>query len=584
MSADPGQPAASAPAGSRQALDFDYAVVTDRGNKAENADAADARVPEGKALLSKGVAAAIADGMSSSEGGKQASQVCVTGFLNDYFSTPDSWTVKTSATKVLGALNQWLYSQGQQRYDSAKGMVTTFSGLVIKSTTAHIFHVGDARIYLYRDGVLEQLTRDHRVWIGKDKEFLSRAMGVDPHVDIDYRGLAVEVGDLFVFVTDGISSHVTDNRLKQLLDRHGDNLQAGAGAIMEEALRNDSTDNVTVQLLKVLSLPVQTEDDILQRITELPFPPPLAPGMKIDGFEILRELHASKRSEVFLALQQESRRKVILKTPSINFRDDPAYLEGFLHEEWVGKRIDNGHVAKLYECPKRRFLYNISEYVEGQTLRQWIDDHPQTHINTAREYLEQIVAGLRAFHRLEMLHLDLKPDNIMIDRQGVLKIIDLGSTHVAGTAETARTYATDIPQATVNYAAPECAEGVCTMRSDTFSLGVIAYELLTGKLPYGEHDKPLPRKKMRYIPARRWNDNLAPWVDGALRKAVHPDPRQRYSTMSEFLHDLSHPNPEFLDEANAPLIERNPLALWRGLFLASLAVNLGLLYLLFGRG
>ncbi|HEC07889.1 MAG TPA: bifunctional protein-serine/threonine kinase/phosphatase [Thiolapillus brandeum] len=561
-------------------LQIDYAAVTEKGNKEENADAADALVPEGSALTNKGIAAAICDGMSSSEGGVEAAQICVRSFMDDYLSTPDSWTVKTAATKVLGALNRWLWSQGQMRYDSAKGMVTTFTGLVIKSTTAHIFHVGDSRIYLFRDGELEQMTQDHRVWVGRDRDFLSRAMGIDAHIDIDYRTLAVEPDDIFLFTTDGVTGYVTDNRLRQILREQDGHLQASAQAIMEEALRNGSHDNVTCQLLKVLSLPQKTEDDILQKITELPFPPPMHAGVRIDNYEILRELHASSRSEVFLARDLESGHKVILKTPSENFRDDPAFLDSFLHEEWVGKRISNPHVLRVLDTPQRRFLYNIAEYVEGQSLRQWITDHPQTHINTAREYLTQIVDGLRAFHRLEMIHLDLKPENILIDKAGVLKIIDFGSTRVAGATEIKSSYAGGAPQATVDYGAPECLKGQCSNRSDIYSLGVIAYELLTGSLPYGEHDKPVQTGKLRYVPASRHNRHIQPWVDGALRKALHPDPTKRYDTLSEFLYDLSHPNPKFTHVTNQPLMERNPLAFWKGAAALLLVLNLVLLYLL----
>ncbi|HHI75840.1 MAG TPA: bifunctional protein-serine/threonine kinase/phosphatase, partial [Gammaproteobacteria bacterium] len=451
-------------------LTIDHALRTETGDKPENADAAGVMRPEGAALQSKGVVAAIADGMSSAEGGREAAEVCISGFINDYLSTPGSWTVKTSASKVLGAINRWLHAQGQKRYDTAKGMVTTFTGLVIKSTTAHVLHVGDSRLYLFRDDELERLTRDHRVWVSKDRDFLSRAMGVDVHVDVDYRSLAVEPGDIFLFATDGVTGFVTDNRLRELLAKHGDNLQGAVNAIVEEALRQGSGDNVTCQALKLLSLPTQTEDDILQRLNELPFPPPLSPGNRIDNYEILRELHASSRSEVFLARDAESGEKVILKTPSPNFQDDPAYLEGFLHEEWVGRRIANPHVARLLDTPRRRFLYNVAEYIEGQTLRQWIDDHPQTHINTAREYLTQIAEGLRAFHRLEMVHLDLKPDNILIDKEGVLKIIDFGSTRVAGAREIATTFDHDAVQGTVDYTAPECIDGEYSNRSDIFSL------------------------------------------------------------------------------------------------------------------
>ncbi len=563
-------------------LEIDYAAVTEKGNKEENADAADALVPEGAALENKGIAAAICDGMSSSEGGVEAAQTCVRAFLDDYFSTPDSWTVKTSATKVLGALNRWLWSQGQRRYDSARGMVTTFTGLVIKSHTAHVLHVGDSRLYLFRDGELEQLTRDHRVWVSKDRDFLSRAMGIDAHVDIDYRSLAVEPGDIFLFTTDGVTGYVTDNRLRELLREHGDNLQVCAQRIMEEALHAGSHDNVTCQLLRVLTLPTHTEDDILQQIRELPFPPPLSPGNRIDNYEILRALHASARSEVYLARDTGTGEKVILKTPSVNFQDDPTHLEGFLHEEWVGRRINNPHVARLLDTPKRRFLYNVSEYIEGQTLRQWIEDHPQTHINTAREYLTQIAEGLRAFHRLEMVHLDLKPENILIDAQGVLKIIDFGSTRVAGTREIARRIE-DHVEGTVDYTAPECIDGEYSNRSDIFSLGVIAYELLTGKLPYGHSDRPRPASKLRYTSAREHNDKLQPWVDGALRKAVHPNPQKRYETMSEFLYDLSHPNPAFSEDQHRPLVERNPLGFWKGLSALLAIGNLVLAYLLMTR-
>ncbi len=546
-------------------LSIDYAVRSEAGDKAENADAADARVPKGGLLLAKGVAAAVADGVSSSEGGKQASEVCITGFLSDYFSTPESWTVKHSVGKVLGALNRWLHAQGQTRFQCARGMVSTFSGLVIKSTTAHVFHVGDCRIYHFRAGLLEQLTRDHRVWIGKDREFLSRAMGVDPHVDIDYRSLAVEPEDLFLFTTDGVHGHLSDNRLAELLCAHRDSPQTCVNLMTEEALRNGSGDNVTCQLLKVLRLPTQSEDDILQQLNELPFPPPLAPGMTIDGYQILRELHASKRSEVFLALDPAARRQVTLKTPSVNFRDDPDYLEDFLHEEWVGRRIDNAHVLKVLATPHRRFLYNLSEHVRGQTLRQWLHDHPRTDINLTRDFVQQLAEGLRAFHRLDMLHLDLKPENVLVDERGTLKIIDFGSTRVAGAAETQDGRASGHVQGTLSYTAPECLDGLCSNRSDIYSLGVIAYELLTGALPYGESDQPRARPRLRYVSARRHDELLAPWVDGALHKAVRPDPRQRYDSLSEFLRDLSHPNQLFIDDRPKPLLERNPIAFWQAL-------------------
>src|SRR5690606_11787351 len=130
--------------------------------------------------------------------------------------------------------------------------------------------------------------------------------------------------------------------------------------------------------------------------------------------------------------------------------------------------------------------YVVTEYVDGQTLRQWMTDNPTPGLEAVRSIVEQVAKGLRAFHRMEMLHQDLRPENIMIDRQGTVKIIDFGSTRVAGVMAASPALGTGDILGTVQYAAPEYflgAEG--TEQSDLFSLGVIAYEMLTGRLPYG---------------------------------------------------------------------------------------------------
>ncbi|RLJ16339.1 protein kinase [bacterium endosymbiont of Escarpia laminata] len=560
-------------------LEIDYAFRSEAGVKQDNDDTCNVCIPEDNLLLTKGVAAAIADGVSSSEGGGRASRICVSGFLSDYFSTPESWTVKTAAGKVLGALNRWLCGQGQSDYDSARGMLTTFSGLILKSTTAHIVHIGDSRIYRYRNGDLEQITRDHRVWVSREKEFLSRAVGADPHIDIDYHAVAAEEHDSFIFTTDGVHDFLTRRELLRILNSHAGNLQACANALVETALENGSSDNASCQILQVLKLAQETEADVLQRVSDLPFPPDLQPGMKIDGYEILREMHASKRSEVFLALDIESGDKVVLKTPSINYRDDADYLEGFLHEEWVGRRIHNAHILRILEPKKRHFLYNIAEYVEGHSLGQWIKDNGPADLHQTRTLAEQIINGLRALHRMEMFHQDLKPDNILIDNHGTVKLIDFGSIRVAGMDEIDSEIDHTAPQGTLDYAAPECLRGeACTHASDLYSVGVILYEMLTKKLPYGESDAPNPKKRLNYRPARHYNPEIPTWVDGALEKAVHPQPAKRYQSLSEFQYDLEHPNPAFGNLAQLPLLERNPLRFWQILCGLLFLLNLFLIF------
>jgi len=374
---------------------------SEQGLKDENQDFYGALIPEEPQLKNKGIAIAIADGVSSSIAGREAAESCVGSFLSDYYSTPDSWTTKTSAHKILTAINSWLYSKGQQHDESSQGMLTTFSALVLKSTTGHIFHVGDSRVYLLQGKDLECLTTDHRRWVG-DKDFLNRAMGIDIHLEIDYRKTELEAGDIYVLTTDGVHDFMPDKKIAQLITKNH-NLDQAAKAIVQFALDNGSTDNITCQVLRVDTLPVQTANEAHNELTRLPFPPDLEPGMILDGYRIVREIHASNRTQVYKAEDVETGQPVVIKTPSVNFEDDATYIESFIREEWVGKRIHNSRVLTIYNKDRpRQFLYYVTEYIDGQTLRQWMDQHSKPDIKEVRLLVEQIVTGLRAFHRLEM--------------------------------------------------------------------------------------------------------------------------------------------------------------------------------------
>lgn len=567
-------------------LEIRIGQFSERGGKPVNQDFYGAMLPDPPLLDAKGAAIAIADGISSSEHGHVASEACVTGFLEDYFCTPESWSVKKSVEQVLTALNAWLYSQGRHEPNRHHGHVTTLSALILKSTTAHLIHVGDSRIYHLRDGYLKQLTVDHKTWVAKEKSYLSRAMGADTRLQIDYGKQALETGDIFILTTDGAHEYLSREELLSIVLDNRDNLNKAAELAVRQAQANHSPDNVTCQLVEVIALPSQQPDDVYHQLMELPFPPELEEGLIIDGHRIVRELHGSNRSQLYLALDTGTGLNVCLKTPSVNYQDDPAYIERFIREEWIGRRIDNPHVVKIYEpSRRRRFLYHIIEYIEGPTLRQWMLDHPQPQLEEVRRLVEQIAKGLQAFHRLEMLHQDLKPENILIDKTGTIKLIDFGSAKVAGIAEIASPVNQTNLLGTKNYTAPEYAsDRPGSNRSDIYSLGVIAYEMLSGKLPYGE--MPADWKtaafaaRLKYIPVTDYNPAAPDWLDGALKKAVHPDPDRRYAELSEFLFDFRHPNPNLIAADRRPLLERNPLRFWQGLSLTLLGIIIYLLILL----
>jgi len=553
---------------------------SDAGVKQINDDACGINIPTEPTLTNKGIAALIADGVSSAEGGKEASEACLQGFLSDYFSTPDSWTVKTSGGKVLGSLNRWLNSHANQRYGYAQAMLTTLSALVIKSGTAHIFHVGDTRIYRLRDNDLECLTTDHRTWASGQKSYLGRAMGAELHLDIDYASHPVELHDTFILLTDGVHEFVSSSDLKKMLLEQADSPEFACKTIVTRALEQGSEDNASCLIVKVDHLPQVDVDEFYQQLTELPFPPPLEPGMILDGYRIVREIHASNRTQIYVAQDEETGSNVILKTPSVNFEDNPGYIDQFLHEEWVGRRINNPHVLKVIE-PKgrRRFLYYITEYVEGKTLRQWMHENPHVHHTKVRELVEQIASGVRAFHRLEMVHRDLKPENILIDNNNCLIIIDFGSTKIAGIEEIQTPYERDNLLGTMDYAASEYFRGENgNNRSDIYALGVITYEMLCGKLPYGQALSENRLKRARYTSIKHYRPEIPAWFDSAIQKAVHLDTEKRQGMLSEFIHDISQPNPEFQQRDFQPLMQRNPTLFWKLLSVFELLIILLLLY------
>jgi serine/threonine protein kinase len=292
--------------------------------------------------------------------------------------------------------------------------------------------------------------------------------------------------------------------------------------------------------------------------------------MEFDGYTIVRELHSSSRSHVYLATEGETKSPVVIKTPSIDLQSDQAYLERFLMEDWIARRINSPHVLKpCTHTRKQNYIYVVTEFIEGQTLTQWMIDHPKPSLDAVRAIVDQIAKGLLAFHRMEMLHQDLRPANIMIDKTGTVKIIDFGSTRVAGVVEIETPNARHNLLGTAQYSAPEYfLDEPGTPRSDLFSLGVIAYQMLSGNLPYGtEVAKKRNRDAQRNLVYRSVlddNRNVPAWIDGVLKKAVHPLPEKRYEELSEFIYDLRQPNEAYLTKTRPPLIERNPVAFWKG--------------------
>ena len=561
----------------KKKLHLEFGGYSDAGVKASNEDAFTAVMPDKHSVRKfKGGAACIADGVSCSENAKLASQTAVNNFAVDYFSTPDFWTVEQSASKVIGAINSWLYQQGAQRQTRVDGHITTFCALVIKSHTAHILHVGDSRVYLLRDNKLELLTKDHSYQQG-DQNYLTRALGIESSLNLDYRALTIKLNDRYILTTDGVHDRLSHDELETLANTQDKDLEALAKDIGDAALKNGSDDNISCLLVDVASLPIERLDEVYNDLTKLTIPPVLSKGHKIDHYQITRVLHSGTRSHVYLARDTLDNQQYILKMPSLSFEDDIVYLDSFAREQWIGRKLSHKRIMKIFVPPaKTEFLYHVCEYIEGQTLRQWMIDNPRPELDEIRDIVDEMVSAVRVLHRDKMVHRDLKPENFIINRDGNITLIDLGTVQVSGIKEITQPHLEDIPVGDVGYIAPEyLIDNSATGLSDLFSIASVAYEMVTGKLPFNvvktNRDHHKIYSDWRYTPMRCLNNtrkDTPVWLDNVFKKALTAKPENRYQAMSEFQNDLRSPGQDMLTPNEfVPLLERNPLRFWQGLSL-----------------
>ena len=559
-------------------LSISVGQATSCGPKACNDDFYGALLPEGRERSLKGCVFAIADGISSSQYSRAAAETCVKTLLSDYMATPETWRAKTAGQKVIRAINAWLHAQtnfaGVQ--DPDYGYTSTLTALIAKGHRAHIFHVGDSAVWRVSGQSLEPLTVAHHARLDGGRPALARAMGAAHGVDIDYRAELLHVGDVFLLTTDGLHEAWQPDEVIAALQSAPD-LDAAAQRIIAEALPR-SDDNLTLQILRVDALPLAPAADLERRAALLPGVTDPKPGDALDGYQLQREVHSNHRSRIFKAVDP-SGKPVAVKLPAVEIRDDPAAISRFVAEEWIARRVSHPHLLSAPQgLEERSALYTVTAFLPGQTLRQWMYDTPNPSLAQVRDIVEQIIAGARALHRREMLHQDLRPENVMISPDGHVTLIDFGAAYISGVQETNPADQPAEILGTLQYTAPEYFAGeAVSWRSDAFSIGVIAYEMLTGQLPYGtavsQVRAPRDRRNLRYRPV---GEDLPAWLDHALSRVLHPDPAKRPASLSEFAADLRRPSLSFARTQRAPLMVRHPVPFWQGIaaFFAALALYL----------
>jgi serine/threonine protein phosphatase PrpC len=549
------------------------------GPRERNEDFCGAVTPDGVDLENKGVLAAVADGIGGHRGGREAAEYTVRGLLSDYYATPDTWAVPRALDKVVTALNRWVIAQAA-RDSELSGMATTLTALVLRGGRYVFAHAGDSRLYLLRSGHLSRLTVDH-LWDHPElKNVLARAVGLDAHLLLDFGDGELETGDRFVLLSDGVWGTLPDRRLAEVLLAQPD-AQHAAAALTSLALAQDGQDNATAVVVDILALPPANRRDSLAQSARLPLPPRFKVGQEIDGLAIEEILHDSRETLLYRVRDVQSGQRMVLKTLRPELNGDSEIASALLLEEWRTRRVVSPFFAQIVPAGQRSCLYFLMSWHEGASLQKMLDAGQHFTVADAVQHGIRLMKGIGALHRLDIAHRDIKPDNLHLGIDGRLRILDLGVALSPGEASPLSSGNPGTP----SYMAPDLFAGVpAGTQHDLYAAGVTLYHLLTRKYPYGEIEPFQHPTFGEPIPATRWRPEIPEWLDNLLQKAVARDPKQRFETAEEFLLALERGASRPLGRVHAmPLLARHPGAAWRVLATGSLALNLLLIALLWGR-
>ena len=524
------------------------------------------------------VVAAIADGIGGAKGGRVAAETAVRGFLDGFCDLPETMEVQRAAATIIAALNGWIHAQGR-RDTALAGMGCTFTALVLRGRIAHVLHVGDTRVYRLRGDRLNLLTTDHVRGGGAGRShILTRALGVETEVRLDYVAQPVALHDRFLMCSDGVHGSLTAETMASIL-RERSASDDSAHALVAAALDTGTTDNSTALVVDVVDLPTGESVDIGADIIQLPLIPVPVGGETIDGFVLKVLMSDGRYTRLFGAVDDIEGGDVVLKFPKPQVASEAAYHSAFVREAWVGARVNSPWVGRVIELPQGRqtCLYTVMPLYQGELLENRLARRPLLGLEEGRNIAIKLAHGAAALHRDGIIHRDIKPDNVVLEAEGSLKLIDLGVVRLPGFEYFPPE---DIP-GTLAYMAPEMLAGEPgNEATDIYSLGVTMFRAFTGEFPYDNPDATSAPRRKRPFPLADLRPDLPAWLQALLGRAIALDPADRFRDMNEFALAMESGPPRAPPVVRRPLTlyERAPLKFWQGVA-ALLALALLLLLL-----
>ncbi|MBB4819632.1 serine/threonine protein phosphatase PrpC [Pseudomonas alcaligenes] len=550
-------------------LQLSFGEASAIGPRSENQDALRVVTPAPALAASKGYLFALADGVSQCADGGLAARATLQALALDYYATPETWAVAQSLDRLLLAHNRWLQANG-----GGQPLLTTLTALVLRGRRFTLAHVGDCRAYRWRGGQLDRLSEDH-VWDQPGMQHvLKRALGLDQHLVVDYLDGELQEDEHFLLVSDGIWAVLGDAGILRILQDEPEP-EAASRALVAAAHLAGGQDNASALLVRVDGLPPSGLADALAQLEDWPLPPELRPGQLFEGWWVQGLLAESRQSLLYRVLD-DAGQPWLLKTLPPARHDEPAAGPALLQEEWFLRRVAGRHFAEVHPLPQRQHLYYLQREYPGQTLAERLRQAGPLALTEWLDLAPRLVRALGMLHRRNILHRDIKPENLLLGEDGELRLLDFGLAYCPGLSQDE---AHSLP-GTPSYIAPEAFNGVQpSAQQDIYGAGVTLYQLLTGHYPFGEIEAFQHPRFGTPTPASRYRPDLPAWLDECLGRALASDPGQRFETAEEWLLALEQGERKALASKPRPLLEREPLKVWRGIALLSLLANLALLVL-----
>lgn len=535
-----------------------------------------------------GVIAALADGVSAGGLGWEAAQTTVETLLRDYYATPATWDTTVALDRLIAAQNAWLADHNRRRQavknPDGRGVagMTTLTAIVLRGHGYTLAHVGDSRAYLLRGGQCAPLTQDHTLGTFEFQNGLTRAIGLDDGLRVDYQEGDVQIGDTFVLTSDGVHG-VLKHAVLQSLAGQG-SAQEASDALVAKALANNGRDNATALVIRVKGLAAARLEDNERQGRQLPIPAKLQAGDVLDGMRVEACVFANGVHRLYKVQRLSDGAVLALKTLHEARASDPEERAMLAHEAWLGARVterDARGLVRVQESPGASCFYALFDWHNGQTLGDMLAAQQRFSVTDVVDAASNVVRALGRLHQFGVIHRDIKPDNVHLGEDGQWRLLDLGVALSGKEPESLRVLHAGTP----SYMNPEQWEddpalARVSTQSDLFALGVTLYQWLTGRLPYGEVEPyQLGRYRRDPVAPSRLRPDVPIWLDHIVLKAIARDSRQRFETAEELLLALERGASRPLNAPlSTPLLGRDPVAMWKIALTVSLLFNLLLVY------